>query len=184
MSIPEYLEFADSEQWRTWLKHNHAVEKQVWVLIYKKKFRKMGLSLDPAIEQALCYGWIDSTLKSIDERCYALRFSPRGHHSPWSISNINRVAKLIAAGKMTSAGLAKISEAKENGEWEAAIQRENTDVIPDILLQALQDKSGALKAYQALTNSRKKQYIYWLQNAKREDTRNRRIQKIIKEILE
>jgi uncharacterized protein YdeI (YjbR/CyaY-like superfamily) len=184
MSAPEYLRFANREQWRQWLVQNHATKEEFWLTLFKKKYRHMGLSLNQAIEEALCFGWIDSTLHTIDDKCYALRFSPRKKNSIWSISNINRVKKLIAEGRMTDAGLTKIKEAKENGEWDAAIQREQVDSIPEVLLQALNEKQGALEAYKALKNSRKKQFLYWLQSAKREETVNRRIQKIISEVME
>jgi len=121
-------------------------------------------------------------MKSIDEKCIALRFSPRRKNSIWSMSNIQRVEKLIAEGKMTAAGELKINEAKENGQWEAAIRREQVDIIPKDLERALMEKSGALSAYQALSNSRKKHYIYWLQSAKREETKKRRILKIVEEV--
>lgn len=184
MSVLDYLTFASRKQWRLWLEKHHNIEDKAWLIIYKKKYQTLGLVLEQAVEEALCFGWIDSTMKSIDDRCYALRFSPRKQKSIWSISNINRVEKLIDEGKMTGAGLLKIAEAKENGEWDAAIQRERVDQIPDILMQALQEKEGALAAYKTLKASRKKQFLYWLQSAKREETVNNRIQKIITEIME
>ena len=100
------------------------------------------------------------------------------------MSNIRRVQKLIAKGKMTDAGMQKIIEAKENGEWEAAIRRDQVDKIPDDLEVALKQIDGALQKYISLSDSRKKQFIYWLQSAKREETKVRRIQKIINELLE
>ena len=89
----------------------------------------------------------------------------------------------MAEGKMTDAGLLKINQAKENGEWQAAIRREQVDIIPEELESELRKKKGALTAYRALPDSRKKQYIYWLQSAKREETKQRRIQKIVNEVL-
>ena len=162
---------------------NHAVETEAWLVHYKKKYGDQGLTLDEAVEEALCFGWIDSTLNTLDEKRYVLRYSPRKADSVWSMSNIHRVEKLIAEGKMTEAGQLKIDEAKESGQWEAAVRREQVDIIPEELESALQTKEGALSAYQALSISRKKQYIYWLQSAKREDTKKRRIQKIIEELL-
>ena len=99
------------------------------------------------------------------------------------MSNIHRVEKLIEKGKITEAGYQKISEAKANGEWDAAIRREEVDIIPKELENALRRVDGAITAYQSLPNSRKKQYIYWIQTAKREETKQRRIQKIVEEIL-
>ena len=184
MSLPDYLTFANREQWRIWLEQHHTTEEAVWLVLFKKKYTNLGLGLEQAVEEALCFGWIDSTLKSIDDKCYALRYSPRKRVSTWSMSNINRVEKLIAEGKMTGAGLLKITEAKENGEWDAAIQREQIDNIPEQLLQALKEKEGALAAYRALKTSRKKQLLYWLNSAKREETKDSRIQEIVNEVLD
>jgi uncharacterized protein YdeI (YjbR/CyaY-like superfamily) len=94
------------------------------------------------------------------------------------------VEKLIADGKMTAAGYAKIAEAKENGQWQDAIRREQVDIIPEELERELQKVEGAVAAYQSLPDSRKKQYIYWLQSAKREETKQKRIAKIVDEVLD
>ena len=177
------LEFEDREQWRKWLEKNYATETEAWLILYKKKYQDQGLTLDEAVEEALCFGWIDGILKSIDEKRYALRYSPRTPNSLWSMNNIRRVDKLIAEGKMTRAGYQKIAEAKGNGEWEAAKRREQVDKIPKELESELRKVSGALAAYRALPVARKKQYIYWLQSAKREETKRRRIQKIVGEVL-
>jgi uncharacterized protein YdeI (YjbR/CyaY-like superfamily) len=179
----DYQIFANAIEWREWLKKHHATVKDVWLLLYKKKYRDLGMRLNQAVEEALCFGWIDSTLKSIDEKTYALRFSPRKRNSPWAWSNIQRVEKLIVTGKMTDAGLRTVTEAKENGEWDNAKQREQTNEIPDILLTALRQQEGALAAYKAFKNSRKKQLLYWLESAKREATKKQRIQAIIDEAL-
>ncbi len=183
MEIPNNcLEYDHPDQWRSWLEKNHASQTEAWVIIYKKKYKHEGLNLDEAIQEALCFGWIDGIMRSIDEKRIALRFSPRKRNSIWSMSNIQRTEKLIAEGKMTTAGELKIAEAKENGQWEAAIRREQVDIIPAALERELRKKAGALSAYQALPDSRKKRYIYWLQTAKREETKQRRIQKIIEEV--
>jgi uncharacterized protein YdeI (YjbR/CyaY-like superfamily) len=185
MTRPEKeLEYEHRNQWRRWLEKYHASETAAWLILYKKKYQDLGLALDEAIEEALCFGWIDGQLKSLDEKCYKLRFSPRTAKSIWSISNIHRVEKLRDEGQMTTAGEQKVAEAMENGEWEAAIRREQVDIIPEALESALRKVDGGLTAYKALPASRKKTYIYWLQNAKREETKQRRIQKILDEVLD
>jgi uncharacterized protein YdeI (YjbR/CyaY-like superfamily) len=98
------------------------------------------------------------------------------------VSNIQRVERLIREGRMTEAGLIKIAEAKENGQWDAAIRREQVDLIPPDLEKALRQRRGALAAYRALPASRKKRYIYWLQTAKRPATQRKRIEKIVEEV--
>jgi len=177
------LEFENRDQWRSWLEQNHHTEEEAWLILYKKKFDDQGLILDDAVEEALCFGWIDGKLKSLDKKRYMLRFSPRKADSIWAISNIQRVEKLIEEGKMTEAGYQKIVEAKANGEWEAAIRREQVDIIPEELESALRTVVGALSAYRAQPDYRKKQFIYWLQTAKREETKKRRIRLILEEIL-
>jgi uncharacterized protein YdeI (YjbR/CyaY-like superfamily) len=178
-----HLKFQYRDQWRRWLEKHHTIETEAWLILYKKKYQDQGLALDEAIEEALCFGWIDGKLNRLDEKCFMLRFSPRTETSIWSMSNIRRVEKLIKAGKMTEAGEKKINQAQENGQWEAAIRREQVDIIPEDLASALHKVDGAITAYRALPASRKKQYIYWLQSAKRKETKQSRIQKIIEEIL-
>lgn len=182
--IPEDpLHFTDRQQWRNWLEKYHRTDTEAWLVIYKVKYQSQGLSLDAAVEEALCFGWIDSTLNRHDEKRYLLRFSPRKENSVWSLSNVQRAEQLIRSGKMTQSGLAKIYEAKESGQWRAALQREQVDLIPEDLERALNQVDDGVDAYIALPDSRKKQLIYWLQSAKREETRKRRIKSIIEEVL-
>ncbi|MHC4582078.1 MAG: YdeI/OmpD-associated family protein [Planctomycetota bacterium] len=175
-------EFRDRKQWRSWLDKHHDNESEVWLVLYKKNHRRRTFGLEEAVEEALCYGWIDSVLKPIDSMKYMLRYSPRKKNSTWSKSNIDRVNKLIANGKMRSSGLAKVQEARLNGQWEAAIKRERTEDIPGDLKSALRRRRGAIAAYRALKPSRKKEFLYWLETAKQDITRKSRIQKIVDEM--
>lgn len=179
----EYLAFEHRSQWRRWLEKNHALRTEAWLVLFKKKFQDEGLGLDEAVEEALCFGWIDGKARRLEEKRFALRFSPRQANGVWSMSNIRRVEKLIADGQMMEAGHQKIAEAKDNGQWAAAIRREQVDIIPDDLKNALQKRDRALAAYEALPDSRKKQYLYWLQSAKQEETRRRRVEKIVEETV-
>jgi uncharacterized protein YdeI (YjbR/CyaY-like superfamily) len=183
MAREDSLHFTERQQWRGWLEKYHNTETEAWLVIYKVKYQSQGLSLEAAVEEALCYGWIDSTLNRHDQKRYLLRFSPRREASVWSVSNIQRAEQLIRAGKMTEAGLITIKQAKESGQWQAALQREQVDLIPEDLERALSNVKGGVAAYQALPNSRKKQLIYWLNSAKREETRTRRIKSIVEEVL-
>ncbi len=177
-----YLVFQDRDDWRAWLTKNHQTASEVWLLHHKKRFQGPTISLEDAVEEALCFGWIDNALRRRDEKTYLHRYSPRNPDSVWSIHNIARVEKLIEAGLMTTWGLAKIQAAKENGQWEAAFRREDVEAIPPDLDTALRAQAGALEAYRALTPSRKKQLRYWLQSAKRAETKKRRIQAILGEV--
>lgn len=184
MGNRELLTFPSRDAWREWLKTNHDKETEAWLVLYKKGAREVALSLDEAVEEALCYGWIDGKAMSFDHSRYTLRFTPRKPGSMWSISNIRRVEKLIGEDRMTEAGLEKVVEAQQNGQWDVAIRIEQTDLIPDELEKALRREKGALAAYRKLAHSRKKQLLHWLLTAKMEDTRQRRIAAIVEEVSE
>ncbi len=180
----ELLTFTNRDEWRSWLHSHHDQATEVWIVLYKKGARKAPLTLDEAQEEALCFGWTDVKSKSIDDSRYSLRFTPRRAGSNWSLSNIRRVEKLIAAGLMAKAGLEKVAEAHQNGQWDAAIMSERTRVIPTDLEEALRRRKGALAAYKSLSNSRKKQLLHGLLTAKNQATRQRRIQAIVQEVAE
>jgi uncharacterized protein YdeI (YjbR/CyaY-like superfamily) len=174
----QYLTFDSREAWRAWLEAHHDNEQEAWLIHYKKKAAKRSLAYEEAVEEALCFGWIDGLLRSIDSERYALRYSPRKPQSVWAESNKRRTERLIAEGRMTAAGLEKIAEARANGEWDAAAAREDVDAIPEDLAQALEGNKawGSFRRWPA---SRKKQYLYWLSSAKRPETRAKRIQAIV-----
>ena len=118
--VGETFSAPSREAWRTWLVKHHATSAEVWLVLAKKNSGLQSVSLDEAVEEALCFGWIDSVLKRIDERTHALRFSPRKPKSNWSQSNKDRVARLLAEGRMTPAGLAAVEAGKASGEWDRA----------------------------------------------------------------
>src|SRR5512139_3214310 len=109
------LTFANREEWRAWLEKHHRTDQEAWLFLFKKKADRHSLTYEEAVEEALCFGWIDGLLHSIDSEKYALRYSPRKPQSVWSATNKRRVEKLINEGRMTAAGLEKIAEAQENG---------------------------------------------------------------------
>ena len=174
----KYLTFASREAWRAWLEKHHASDQKAWLVHYKKKVAKRSPTYEEAVEEALCFGWIDGLLRSIDSERYALRYSPRQPQSVWSASNKQRVEKLIAEGRMTAAGLEKIAQAKENGEWDAATAREDVNAIRADLAQELK-RARAWASFKKWSASRKKQALYWLSSAKRPETRRKRIQAIV-----
>lgn len=180
MKIPDgCMAFASPAEWRRWLEEHHASEQEAWLFISRKRATGLFLGLEEAVEEALCFGWIDAALKPIDKESYALRFSPRKSNSIWSVNNQQRVEKLIQEGRMTPAGMEKVIEAKESGEWEAAMAREDVSSVPDDLVQALEDDDAWI-AFENWPTSQKKQYLYWLESAKKPETRERRIQTIVK----
>jgi uncharacterized protein YdeI (YjbR/CyaY-like superfamily) len=113
----EPLHFSSADGWRTWLERNHTTQGDAWLLIYKRSSGTRSVTLDQAVEEALCFGWIDSSMQPIDGERYALRFTPRRKGSNWSARNKGRVAKLIEEGRMTEAGIAEIERAKGDGRW-------------------------------------------------------------------
>ncbi len=173
-----YKVFQNRDEWRAWLEGHHSTEKEAWLLIGRKGTSKPYLGLEEAIEEALCFGWIHGALEPIDKETYGLRFSPRQPNSIWSVNNQRRVEKLIKEGRMTPAGMEKIVEAKESGEWEAAKEREDVSSVPDDLVQALEENDAWL-AFENWPASQKVQYLYWLESAKRPETREKRIKAIV-----
>jgi uncharacterized protein YdeI (YjbR/CyaY-like superfamily) len=179
----ELLSFNNRAEWRAWLAANYCHVNEARIVIYKSGPRQGAFSLHDAQEEALCFGWVDVKNQRLDSSRYTLLFSPRRAGSTWSISNIRRVEQLTQAGLMMEAGLAKVAEAQANGQWEIALQVEQTDVIPPDLEQALRHKQGALVGYQGLTNSRKRQILRGLLTAKSATTRQRCIAAIVQEAL-
>ncbi len=175
------LSFTTREQWRSWLNAHHDRAGEAWLVLFKKGARSPSLSIAEAQEEALCFGWIDHLSRSLDSSRFLLRFTARRAGSIWSMTNIRRVEQLTKAGRMTQAGLEKVREARQNGQWEAAIAREQTHLIPADLEKALRRRKGALAGYRRLTDSRKKQLVHWLLTAKSQATRQRRLEAILRE---
>ena len=170
--------------WRAWLAKNHASEKEIWFVIYKKHTGKPCASYDEGVEEALCFGWIDGLTKRIDDEAYAVRFTPRKSGAIWSESNKRRVAKMIEQGLMTPIGLAKIEEAKLNGEWDKASQREDISIVPEDLMRAIRADKLAQKNFEHMPPSQKRMYIVFVSSAKRDATRQRRIKQAIQMLKE
>jgi uncharacterized protein YdeI (YjbR/CyaY-like superfamily) len=158
--------------WRTWLARNHRSASEIWVIFQKKSTGKQTLSLNDAIEEALCFGWIDGLVKSIDAACYALRFTPRRKRSAWSDSNVRRARRMIAEGKMTPAGLAVLGPGLQQGEPapRVYVTRLSTD-----LARTLRQDKKAWATFHRLPPSHQKMYVAWIMDAKRQETRQRRL---------
>lgn len=167
--------FADRDAWRAWLAENHEVEKELWLIFHKRHTGRSGLTYVEALEEALCFGWIDGIVRRIDGEKHMIRFSPRRGNSIWSQRNKRRVGRLIREGRMTPAGLARIKEAKANGQWVKAAMREDTTVVPAELAQALAGNEKARLNFESLAPSYRRQFIYWVASAKRDETRRKRI---------
>ncbi|MGJ3247395.1 MAG: YdeI/OmpD-associated family protein [Elainellaceae cyanobacterium] len=162
------------EEWRSWLTRHHQQAENVWLITYKKATGKPTLSYDEAVEEALCFGWIDSLPRKLDEERKMLYFAPRKPGSGWSRPNKDRIERMIAAEKMTPAGLAKVEAAKADGSWTALDDIENL-VIPDDLAAALANLPPAAENWDAFPRSVKRGILEWIGNAKRDATRRNRI---------
>jgi uncharacterized protein YdeI (YjbR/CyaY-like superfamily) len=180
MEVGELLNFADRNEWRDWLSENHASQTEAWLALSRKHAAQLALSLEAAVEEALCFGWIDGILKPLDKEKFALRFSPRKDNSVWSESNKQRALRLIEQGRMTEAGLDKVRAAQASGEWERATSREVRMELPAELASALATDPQARQRFESLSHSYRKQLIGWLASARREATRHKRLQEILR----
>ncbi len=168
----EMVEPANRAQWRAWLQENHDKSPGVW-LVYKKKGIE-GLGYEEAVKEAVAYGWIDSRVKKLDEARVKQLMTPRKPASAWSPSNKQRVARLLEEGLMMPAGLRAVEAAKQNGSWSALDDVENL-VVPEDLAAALALNADAASHFETFSDSVKKMILFWIQSARRPETRARRI---------
>jgi len=164
--------------WRSWLEKNKDKEKSVWLIIYRKDTAKKSVNYAEAVEEALCFGWIDSKANKRDEESFYQFFTRRNLNSNWSRVNKERVTKLIDDRLMTSRGLETIELAKRNGTWTALDKIENLE-LPIDLKKALKQNAEAAKYFDAFPRSVKKGILEWIQNAKKEETREKRIKETV-----
>lgn len=178
MQTTEELHVTTREEWRAWLEENHSCKKEIWLIYYKKHTGKHTIPYDDAVKEALCFGWIDSIVRRIDEARYARKFTPRKDKSVWSELNKKRAEMMIRCGRMTEAGLTKIKAAKKNGEWDKTPTVEISD-MPLELKRALAANKKAREYFNNLAPSYKKHYVGWIASAKREETRAKRVKEAI-----
>jgi uncharacterized protein YdeI (YjbR/CyaY-like superfamily) len=179
------LELNSITEWRTWLAQNHNCFSEVWLVYYKKETGLPTLDYKETLDEALCYGWVDSIIKKLDEQRYARKFTPRRADSSWSLVNKTRVEELIAAGRMAAPGLAKVEAAKKSGAWENPTTKPEFEFeIHSEFARALDENPAAAEFFESLAKTYRKQYIYWTGSAKREATREKRIKEAIKLLLE
>jgi uncharacterized protein YdeI (YjbR/CyaY-like superfamily) len=172
----------DRKAWRKWLEKNHANSLGIWLIYFKSSSGKRKLSYDEAVEEALCFGWIDSTAKQIDEEKYMQRFTPRKLKSGWSSSNKKRVEKLIEQGLMKPAGFQKIEIAKKNGSWESLdkiYSPADQLQIPDDFEKAFLKNKKARINFENFALFTRRQFLYWINSAKKPETRKARIKHAI-----
>jgi len=176
-TLSKTLLMAKRDQWRAWLAKNHKTEKKVWLIYFKKHARKASIAYEDSVEEALCFGWIDSLIRRLDDDQYTRLFTPRIDHKNWSEMNKKRIAKLIQEGRMTAAGLAKASYLIEDNH--AAAKKGRSLTVPDYMRQALLANKRALKNFNNLAPSYQRHYIGWITSAKKEETRQKRLAEAI-----
>jgi uncharacterized protein YdeI (YjbR/CyaY-like superfamily) len=175
----EILSFKSPREFRAWLAKNHGQSSGIMLRIYKKGSAATSLTYSEALDQALCYGWIDGQKQPGDGESWLQKFTPRRPNSGWSKNNTQRVQRLVESGDMTSAGLKEIKAAKGDGRWKSAYASFSKATIPDDFLQALAKSKKAKALFETLNKTNLYSIVYRLQTAKTHETRNRRIKTII-----
>lgn len=168
---------ASRAEWRTWLEKNHQSKQSVWLVYYRSSTKIPSLSWSEAVDEALCFGWIDSTKKTIDHERYMQYFSRRKPSSTWSKINKDKIAELTRKDLMTEAGFDTIKIAKQNGTWTLMDDVEKL-IIPEDLSMALNEHEGSMAFYQSQSKSIKKSLLHWVVVAKRAETRQKRVTEI------
>ena len=176
--IQEYY-FKDDKAWREWLHDNHQQDDGIYLIFFKVDHEKDSMRWEEAVQVAICYGWIDSTVKSLGNGKRRQYFCPRKPKSVWSKVNKNYIKELKADGLMHESGLKAIKIAKKNGSWTALDDVEN-GVVPEDLQHAFDEHLASYKNYQGFTRGQRKSYLYWLNQAKRNATRQKRIAEIVR----
>jgi len=176
--------FASRDAWAAWLEEQHATSEGLWLKFAKKGSGIETVSYDQAVEVALCYGWIDGQVRRLDEDYYLQRLTPRRARSKWSKFNRQKATELIERGEMRPAGLREVERAKVDGRWDAAYDAPSTAQVPDDLLRELGKNERARKFFETLDGRNRYAILYQIQDAKRPETRARRIAKYVAMLAE
>lgn len=179
MEEKEQHYFKNPQEWRNWLHENHHSSKGVYLIFYRVSSEWESMRWEEAVQVAICYGWIDSTVKKLDDERRRQMFTPRKDKSVWSKLNKTYIEKLLQENLIHESGLLKIEIAKQNGSWESLDSVENLEMSTDLAL-AFQKNKKALDNYNNFSPSYRKSYLYWLNQAKREETRTARITEIVR----
>jgi uncharacterized protein YdeI (YjbR/CyaY-like superfamily) len=171
--------FADPGELEAWLEKNHSSSAGIWLKIAKKGTEKRSVTYSEALELALCFGWIDSQKRGFDESYFLQRFTPRRPRGRWSKINREKAEAVIAAGQMRPAGLAEVNAAKADARWEAAYAGQRTAEIPDDLRRELDARPVAAEFFAGLDSANRYAVIYRLNDAKKPETRERRLRKFV-----
>ena len=171
---PKLFYAATREEWRAWLQEHHETETEVWLVYPKKHTGEPRVPYDDAVEEALCFGWIDSIARKLDADRFAQKFTPRKDTGNWSAPNLKRMERLIAGGRMTPAGLAKFAPVAP------APRYQSDSALPPFVEEALKGNETAYQYFQSLPPSHRRNYVRWITEAKKEETRQRRLQEALR----
>ncbi len=181
MKISKTLYVTNRTDWRAWLQRHHKSESEVWLIYYKKHTGRPRIPYNDAVEEALCFGWIDSIVKRIDDEKYVQRFTPRRDNSEWSELNKERVKNLIKEGRMTEAGRAKLNEEVLRAKKRPSLKKagDNEFTVPGYFKEALMRNNMAWENFKNLAPSYRRNYIRWVGDAKKQETRDRRLKEAV-----
>jgi uncharacterized protein YdeI (YjbR/CyaY-like superfamily) len=168
------IAFASAPDWEAWLAANQA-SPGLWIKLAKKGSATPSITYAEALDVALCYGWIDGQKGRLDDEYWVQRFTPRKSRSKWSRINCEKATKLIEQGKMRAAGLEQVAQAKADGRWDSAYESQSTATVPDDLRRALQENDKAQRFFSTLDSANRYAVLYRVQDAKKPETRARRI---------
>jgi uncharacterized protein YdeI (YjbR/CyaY-like superfamily) len=171
--------FRDARAWGRWLARHHATSTGLWVRLAKKGADTPSVTYAEAVDEALCWGWIDAQKRPLDEHWWLQRFTPRGPRSIWSKINRDKVAALVAADRMAPPGIAAVERAKANGQWDAAYDSPRTATVPDDLAAALAGSQRAAAMFATLDAANRYAILFRVQTAKKAETRARRIAELV-----
>jgi uncharacterized protein YdeI (YjbR/CyaY-like superfamily) len=184
MSKEPILSFDSRDAWGKWLAEQHASSLGLWLKIAKKGTGVTTPSYAEALEVALCYGWIDGQKGKFDDRYWLQRFTPRSRKSKWSKINRAKALELIEKGEMKPAGLREVERAKADGRWDAAYDAQSSAAVPDDLRRALEENDQAREFFDTLDSANRYAILYRIQDAKKPETRARRIEKYVAMLCE
>ena len=184
MSDPPVKAFATPRAFETWLSRNHTKAEGIWLVIAKKGSGIRSVTYLEAVEVALCYGWIDGQGRKLDDERYVQKFTPRRARNPWSQINRKRALALIEEGRMREPGLREIERAKADGRWDAAYASSSVATVPDDLAKALRRNKKANAAFAALDSRNRYAILYRVNDAKKPETRERRIAQFVEMLTE
>jgi uncharacterized protein YdeI (YjbR/CyaY-like superfamily) len=171
--------FADAAEWEAWLEAHHAHATELWLKLAKQGSAHVTVSQAEALESAICFGWIDGKVGRLDDDHFLQRFTPRTARSRWSKLNCAKAEALIAQGRMRPAGLREVERAKADGRWDAAYAGARTIEVPDDLRRELDARPDAAEFFAALDSQNRYAILYRLQDAKKPETRARRLQRFV-----